>query len=58
MKFKKQGFNKLSSFALAFTFHFTIKKLISVFLLKAEIQIKISVLIKKILDNILKKTEI
>ena len=38
--------------------HFTITKLISVFLLKAEIQIKISVLIKKVLDDILKKTEI
>ena len=54
MKLKKQGFNKLILFALAFT----ITKFISVFLLKAEIQIKISVLIKKLLDNILKKTEI
>ncbi len=42
MKFKKQGFNKLISFALAFTFHFTITRLISVFLLKTEFQIKIN----------------
>ena len=48
MKFKKQGFNKLISFALAFTFHFTITRLISFFLLKAEFQIKFNVFSSKL----------
>ena len=43
MKFKNQGFYKLISFALDFTFPYTIIRLISVFYNKTEIQNKIHV---------------